>query len=293
MAAVLTSRIASCSLIVPTLRVRAQLGRPEHLTAIDVADAAHDPLIEQHLTEASRRIGIGEQQVHHGTEVGVSRAEIRPQPAHSGMTSLVDVSIGLDVRRVEAHGHPVGDLDRRPHLRVRTPPVVAGPIQMPRAAHTHVGVEHEPVVPLDHQMLAVTLDGLDDPTRSWRRTDETRGIEPHHRLAGERCTHGAGRSVDRVAFGHRTCMVGPAPGSIAGCSGRSHLAWPNDVSRPSARQYRTADRRCPPTRDPAVHSGDPIRPRARRGDHRVEHADRRCLVDQSSSSSPALRSSQP
>ena len=81
-AAVLTRRIASCSLIVPTAGERAELGRPQHLAPVDVADAAHHPLIEQHLAEPGLRIGIREHQIDDLAEVGVGLAEIRTEPTH-------------------------------------------------------------------------------------------------------------------------------------------------------------------------------------------------------------------
>ncbi len=195
--------------------VRAQLDRPEHLAPVDVADATHHALIEQHLGDAGARIGIREQQVDDLAEVGVGFAEIWPQAAHAGMSAPIGPAIGLDRRRVEAHRHPVVDLDRGSHLRVRTPPVVATPVEVPRPRHPHVGVEDEAVVPLDLEMLAVALDGLDDPSGLWDGADESGRIEAKHRLAGERCSQGAGRSMDRVAFGHQVTMVRHAPGSLA------------------------------------------------------------------------------
>ena len=192
--------------------VRAELGRPEHLAAVDVADTAHDPLIEQHLGDAGGRFRVGQQQVDDLAEVGVGLAQVGPQPAHARMAAPIGLAIGLDGRGVEAHGDPVVDLDRRPHLRIGTTPVVAAPVQVPRAGHAHVGVEDEPVVPFDLEMLAVALDRLDDPAGLRNRADEPGRIEAKHRLAGERSSQGAGRSMDRVAFGHRTSMVRHAPG---------------------------------------------------------------------------------
>ena len=47
-------------------------------------------------------------------------------------------------------------------LRHRSPDAV----QVPRAGHAHVRVQHEAVVPHDLEVLAVALDQLDDATRA-------------------------------------------------------------------------------------------------------------------------------
>ena len=49
----------------------------------------------------------------------------------------------------------------------------------------------------------MALDLLDDPAGLRAGADQPRGVEAKHGPAHQRRTHGAGRSVDRVAFGHR------------------------------------------------------------------------------------------
>ena len=59
-AAVLTSRIASCSVSVPIWANGLSSVAQSTSAAIDVADTAHHPLVEQHLAEPGLRIGVRE-----------------------------------------------------------------------------------------------------------------------------------------------------------------------------------------------------------------------------------------
>ena len=65
---------------------------------------------------------------------------------------------------------------------------------------------------LQHFLPRTSRDRLDDPSGLRDRADESGRIEAKHRLAGERSSQGACRSMDRVAFGHRTSMVRHTPG---------------------------------------------------------------------------------
>ena len=95
-AAVLTSRIASCSVSMPIAGERAELDRPEHLGAIDVADPAHHPLVEEHLRDPGPHVGESEDQVDDLAEIGVRMAEIGAEAAHAGMPATVGLTVRLD-----------------------------------------------------------------------------------------------------------------------------------------------------------------------------------------------------
>ena len=106
---------------------RAELGRPQHLGAIDVADTAHHPLVEQDLGEPGLRVGDTTARRLTTSPRSVSALQrsgpSRPMP---GMPATVGLTVRLDERGVETDGHPALDLDRRPHLVVRATPAVAG-----------------------------------------------------------------------------------------------------------------------------------------------------------------------
>ena len=167
---------------VADVRPRAQLGRPEDLAAVDVADPAHHTLVEHHVTKARLGLRVGQQQVDDVAEVGRRLAQVGTEPATTGMPAPVGLAIRLDDRRVEAHRHPLGGLDRGPQLVVRAAPRLLGAVEVPRPGHPHVGVRGQPVVPRDLEVLAVALDGLDGAPGLRHRADETRGVEAQHRV---------------------------------------------------------------------------------------------------------------
>ena len=77
---------------------RAELDRPEHLGAIDVADPAHHPLVEEDLRDPGPRVGESEHQVDDLAEIGVRMAEIGAETAHAGMPATVGLTVRLDDR---------------------------------------------------------------------------------------------------------------------------------------------------------------------------------------------------
>ena len=95
------------------------LARPEHLAAIDVADAVGDVLVEQGLAHRGELIVEVVEPVDALVEIGVGSAEVGPVWAEAGMPVAVELAVGLDDRCVEAHGDPVGGLHLHPHLCAR------------------------------------------------------------------------------------------------------------------------------------------------------------------------------
>jgi len=94
---------------VTDVRPRAELGRPQHLAPIHVADAHHHVLIEQHVAQSGVGFGIGEQQLDRLLEIHGGRGEIGAEPAAARMATRIRLAVGLDVRRVEADRDPVVD----------------------------------------------------------------------------------------------------------------------------------------------------------------------------------------
>jgi hypothetical protein len=114
----------------------------------------------------------------------------------------VELAKRLDDGGVEAHGNPVGHLDGDPHLVIALPPPLAGAVQVPRAGHAHVGVQHQTVVPDDLEVLAVALDQLDDASQLGLGPVESRCVEPHDGLAHQRGPQRCGRSMNGIALRH-------------------------------------------------------------------------------------------
>ena len=75
---------------------------------------------------------------------------------------------------------------------------------MPGAGHSHVGVQHEAVVPGELQVFAVTVHGLDHAAWLGQRPDQPTGLDVDQWLADERDAQGGGSSVDRVTLRHDT-----------------------------------------------------------------------------------------
>ena len=89
--------------------VRVQAARPQHLAAVDVADARRHSLVEQHL--ADRALGVARAGATDGVvEVDAGDAQVRPERAKHLMALDRRVVEQLDHRRIEADG------DRARHL---------------------------------------------------------------------------------------------------------------------------------------------------------------------------------
>ena len=175
---------------------RADSRGPQGLAAIHVADAEHHSLIEQHFAQPSRGILVRQEKVDDEAEVGIGLCEVRSETSTSRVAPFVGSPVRLDVVRVEAHGDPVLVLDRHVHLFVRATPLLSLAVDVPRPGSAQVGVQDHPVVPLDLEMLAVRFDVFDGAARLWHRADESRRVEPGHRLATERRPQGAGSSMN-------------------------------------------------------------------------------------------------
>ena len=122
--------------------------------------------------------------------------------AHARVAKAVELAIGLYDRRVETHRNPVRHLDCNTHLVARAAPALTTPVQVPRATHPQVRVQHKAVVPNDLKVLPVRLDTLDHATQTGPRAVQSRGVEARHCTTGQRRPQGSSGAMDRVAFRH-------------------------------------------------------------------------------------------
>jgi hypothetical protein len=192
-------------------RERAQAAGEQHLRLVDVADARGDPLIEQEVADGGTAVGVGLHPTHDLTEVGVGLAQVGAETPETGVAVAVELAERLDHGRVEADGDPVGHLDDHPGRVRALAPALARPVQVPRARHAHVGVQHDAVVPRHLEVLAVALDPLDDPALLRAGPGEARGVEAGRHLADERDAQRCCGPVDRVAFRHHSETTSIAP----------------------------------------------------------------------------------
>jgi hypothetical protein len=180
----------------------------EDLAAEHVAEPAEDPGVEQHLGDGGVGIVVGPQQLDAAIEVGVGPGEVGPEAAQPRVAGGVGAAVRLDEGGVEADGAPAVDLDERPQVVMRALPAVAIAVEVPRAAHPHVRVQDDAVVPFDLEVLAVALDGLDQPAGTGRDPDELGRLEADHLLVDQRRPQRGSRPVDGVALRHRPFTVG-------------------------------------------------------------------------------------
>ena len=97
--------------------------------------------------------------------------------AEPRVTPLVETAIALDGRCVEAHGLPLAHANGHHHLPLRPAPALTRVVEVPGTGHAHVGVQHDPVVPGELEVLAEALDLLDDPTHLWLDAVKVPGVE--------------------------------------------------------------------------------------------------------------------
>ena len=235
---------------------------PEDLAAIDVPDPAGDVLVEQCLCDGGVTLGVVVQPTHALLEQFVrGRAQIGPERTEAGMPVDVELAICLDHRGAEAHRHPVGHLEDGSHVVVALAPPLTTAVEVPRARHAHVAVEHQPVVPDDLEVLAVALDPLDDPTEDRTWPIEERGVESNCRTPDERSPQGGGCSVDRVPLRHGTNLI---PDAHSGC-GMPLSECPCTGLTTSVLAVEPDDRLDEDDVDPATEEDDTTEPRRLHG----------------------------
>ena len=175
------------------VRPRAQLGRPEHLAPIDVADPSHHPLVDDGVAQPGVGVVVREQQVDRLVDIGVGACEVGPQPAEPGVTARIGLPVRLDMVGVEADSDEVVGLDRGPQSLPRTPPRRAASVQVPLATTPHVRVEDDAVVPHHLEVTASRFDDLDHASDLRGRGRSRAGASnPNHRPTDQRRPHGAG-----------------------------------------------------------------------------------------------------
>jgi hypothetical protein len=181
---------------------RTQLLRPQHFATVNVANTTHHALVKQDFTNLSRTVSIRQEQVDNPTEVGVGLAEIGTEAPHSRVASLVGDTIRLDGRSIEAHGDPAIDFDRHSHLLVRLVPLLTLAINVPRAGHSEVRMEHNIVVPHHFNVFTVALDLFEHSPGLGRWTNQAWSIETHHGLARKRCSQRTDSPVNSISIRH-------------------------------------------------------------------------------------------
>src|SRR5581483_27598 len=111
----------------------------------------------------------------------------------------------LDDGRGEAHGSRAAlDVDYDTRLRPGPSPALTRPVDVPRAVHAEVRVQHD-ATDRDEQVLASCLDGVDGRAASGSfdaRRAAAAYLEACHATACERGPQVARDAMDRVALGH-------------------------------------------------------------------------------------------
>ncbi len=175
---------------------------PQDLAAIHVADTTGDLLIEQRLGDRRIEIVVAAQRFDRGVEVRRVDAQIGAAAAEARMAMRVELAVRLDGTGTEAHCSEGIDSDADPHLRHRLAPAFAGAVEVPGAAEEQVGVQDQAVVPRDVELLASTLDQLDDPPVRGGGPVDVRCLERQHGPPNQGRSQGSGRAVNRFPLGH-------------------------------------------------------------------------------------------
>ena len=130
--------------------------------------------------------------------------------------------VELGHRDVEGDGQHRRRLHHDPHVRAVSLPLFAGSVDVPAAAHQHVGEQNQIAGKMHEQPLAAGFHGIDGAAGEWGIVIDARefgedGFEARDGLAGERAVEGAGGAEDGVAFGHvrRTPRCGASAGRAA------------------------------------------------------------------------------
>ena len=144
-------------------RPRVQPTDVEGLAAEHVADPGGDVRIEQDVPDRRVAVGVVQQPLDAGVDVGVPDRDVGPAPAERRVALGVELPVGLQLGRPEAHRHPARDGDRQVRLGRGAAPRLAVAVDVPRPTEAHPGVQDEAVVPdhIDHS--AATPHMLDHP----------------------------------------------------------------------------------------------------------------------------------
>ncbi len=178
---------------------RAEATGEQHLALEHVPDPAGDALIEQGHGDGLARLGDREP-VHGGREVGVGETQVGPEMPGG----VVDGAINerADVGRGEAHRLPTLDPDDHAGEVGGLAPPLSRLVQVPRAGHLHVGLQDEPSLKVNEQMLSPRLDRSDNIAHPRAVTPQAFRIEAGHGSPGQRGAQPTGGSVNGVTFGH-------------------------------------------------------------------------------------------
>ena len=132
---------------------------------------------------------------------------IGSQPGHAGEPLQRARGVKAGHRHIESDGHQIGCAEHDPHVAAGALPPLAHAIDVPAAAHQHVGGEDEIAGEMDEQPFAARLHLLDRAAghralvvhAGQRRI---RGLKQVDRLTGKRLVQSAGGAKDGIAFRH-------------------------------------------------------------------------------------------
>src|SRR5262245_51997765 len=166
---------------------------PHRLAPVDVADAGGHLLVREQLADGGRAARAGA--LEHAAHVPFIGQDVRAEVADLRLL----VPDQLDDGRGEADRGRVRRLQQRLRLPLGTPPPLALSVHVPGASHAHMGVDGEPVVEADEEVLADRLDLGDGAAgESLQRV----GSCDHDLLAFKGGAQRRRGSPDGVAFGH-------------------------------------------------------------------------------------------
>ena len=130
--------------------------------------------------------------------------QIGAESARARVTMTIELTEGLDDWSVETHRHPIGNFDTHAQLFGGLVPMLADPIQAPRAREPMLCVQGESVVPHDLEMSAVDVHLFDDATDNGRGTRQRWRGETDSWLTDQRGSQRRGGAMGCITIEHAT-----------------------------------------------------------------------------------------
>ncbi len=194
------------------------------LAAVDVAQAGHGALIEEGVADGDAgQPGVAEARDGF-VDVEVVGEQVRPEPRQARMDRQRSRLDELDGGGVEADADRARHFDDGDRPGDGAPPALAGPISVPRAVETEVGVKRQAAVEGNEEVLTAGLDMLhvttDDEIQAGTARPAPRGddrapderVVQHRRDAGERVTFRHRPALDAAASRGTPAGSRPRPG---------------------------------------------------------------------------------
>src|SRR5579863_6174342 len=177
-----------------------------------VAEAGQDILTEEDIADRFFPEGLNADES--GAEVKV-RAEYVPLGRRDApVAGQRTRAVKLGHRHQESDGLADAVLEHNAHLVAGPAPTLPRGVDVPAAAHAHVGGEDAVPGEMDQEPFAARFDPLDDPTGQGRvvvRAGEKRIVraKASNGAAGEHAPERPGGAVDGIAFGHAGYCTSP------------------------------------------------------------------------------------